>query len=121
MRLKLDKPREVVVEIGDATITARIIPMQQATELRRKHTRSKNVLGAVSDDFDQKSYAVDFWDATIVDWSGIQDEDGTPIPCIRANKYEMVSRYAEIALRINADIEAAMARTFEADKEAEKN
>lgn len=121
MKLNLEEPRKVVVAIADAMIVARIVPTDEVLQLRKKHTRMRNVLGDPVEDFDQKAYSVDFWDAVIVSWTGIQDQAGTDIPCTKANKFELVSKYAEVAMKVNHEIELVREKTFMAEEELEKN
>jgi hypothetical protein len=121
MKLNLEEPRKVVVAIADAMIVVRIVPTDEVLQLRKKHTRMRNVLGDPVEDFDQKAYSVDFWDAVIVSWTGIQDQAGTDIPCTKANKFDLVSKYAEIALKINDELEAARQKTFQIEENLSKN
>jgi hypothetical protein len=121
VRLNLEKPREVIVAVGDAEITARILPSQTILDLRKRHTRFKSSLGESREEFDQKAYSEDFWDLVISKWSGLTDESDQPIPCTRNNKHAVVSKYTEIALKIDEEIESARIKTFEVNRDLEKN
>jgi hypothetical protein len=121
VRLNLEEPRKVVVAISDALIVAKIISTEVVQDLRKKHTRMRNVLGDPIEELDQKAYSVDFWDAVIVSWTGIEDQDGKDIPCTSATKYDLVSKYGEIAMAINEQIEAARRKTFETEENLLKN
>lgn len=121
MRLNLDKPRELIVEVADATITVRILSTEEIVELRKQHTRTKSVMGEVTEDFNQRAYSVEFWDRVIVAWTGLEDDNGNAIPCNRGNKHRVVNQYGEIVVLINDAIEAERKRTITLNEEAEKN
>jgi hypothetical protein len=121
VRLNLERPREVIVNVADAVFTCRILPADEAVELRRKHTRSRISMGETVEDFDASAYSEDFWDRIIVRWEGVENESGSAIPCTRASKYQVMRRYAEIAGVINDAIDAERKRTFETSRELEKN
>lgn len=121
MRLNLEEPRKVVVSVSDALIVVRIVPTEDILALRRKHTKTRNVLGDPVEELDQKAYSVDFWDAVIESWTGIQDQAGEDIPCTKANKFDLVSKYAEVALAVNDEIETCRRKTFEVEEALIKN
>jgi hypothetical protein len=121
MRLSLGKPREIIVRAGAATITARIMPANEAITLRKKHTRMKSVMGEMVEVVDSRGLSLDTWDAIVRDWSGIEDDDGKPVVCNRANKYAVMDEYPEIAVKIQSDIEAARQKIVEHQEELEKN
>jgi hypothetical protein len=121
MRLNLEEPRKVVVEVADALIVVRIVSTEEVLALRKKHTKTRNLLGDPVEELEAKAYSVDFWDAVIESWTGFEDQDGKDIPCDRTTKYDLVSKYAEIALQINQEIEAVRAKTFQREEALEKN
>ena len=121
MRLSLGNPREIIVSVGDATITARIMPADEAVALRKKHTRMKSLMGDMIEDLDSRGLSLDTWDSIIRDWAGIEDEHGKAMTCNRANKYAVMSQYPEIAVKIQSDIEAARQKVVEHQEALEKN
>jgi len=120
MELNLDDDRLLDIPVSDATITARILPLDELVELGKKHTHIVMKGGVRTERLDSNEYSKEFWDRTIVSWQGIS-RGGVPIPCNADTKFKTIMKFPEIADEINAGIADAKAATIEADKAAQKD
>jgi hypothetical protein len=120
MELRLDTERMLIVPVGDASINVRILSVDETIKIRKKYVKMKNTRSGWNEEFDRIGYAKDFWDRTIVSWTGFS-QDGAAIECTRDNKYALVSQYDEIACTINEAIEAQKDNTLESRAKDLKN
>ena len=122
MELNLnDEERLVEVSITPtAIITARMLPVHETLALGKRHTRTKIKRGVPVEKTDEKAFAEDLWDRTIHSWKGFTSA-GQEIPCTRANKFKMMSKYPEIAEKLNEAIEIVREKTFEEERSAEQD
>ena len=61
------------------------------------------------------------WDYVIHDWKGLEDDDGTPIPCTTENKLRLVLEHAGFATGVGEFREKAAEIIEDQIKVAEKN
>lgn len=72
-------------------------------------------------DVDESLHSELVWDYAIVDWNGIEDENGTPIPCTRENKAALMAG-SPVFSRLVSDLMDHMAESATQRAEsAEKN
>lgn len=61
------------------------------------------------------------WDYSIVDWEGVEDEQGTPIPCTKDNKALLMRNSMEFAVFVGDCLEKLNVASKEWRTRAEKN
>jgi len=78
-----DKPEE-------GSVTLRLCNGQALTDIRKQTVKKryeyKRGARMEVEDFNDELHSELLWDYAIVDWSGVEDEKGKPIPCTRENK-----------------------------------
>jgi hypothetical protein len=92
-------------------------------ELHKKHTKKKTVYRrhqpAVEEVTDEAAYKRDLWDYSIVDWEGIQDQDGEDIPCTTEWKARLIME-SPLFLRYYSRCLARVEELMEERAEAEE-
>jgi hypothetical protein len=94
LRTKSDATYEVIVE--GAKFTVKPMNNDELSRLRKRHTAVKR--GREELDVDSMYY--ERFDKTVIEWEGIGDENGKPIPCTPENKRMVANLNQEIALEV---------------------
>lgn len=78
--------RDPEVEHEPVTITVRGEHSESVRAVRRDAERAR----MAGEDLPEERLARDLADAMVVEWSGVTDEHGKPLPCTRDNKYRVL-------------------------------
>lgn len=95
--------------------------INRLTSKRQPPEYKRGVRYAVPDEVDEKLRQEMVWDFIIVDWEGIMDDKGTPLPCTKENKVLFMTRSVAFATFISKCIEKLNADTLAYQEESPKN
>ena len=126
MSVKFDK----VIELGasqqpiecvwpsDSDIKFMLRPavMQQIEKIQKKHSKFKWRKGMKVIDIDDKAAQDDLFDYCIVSWEGFVQSDGSPTPCDRDHKLELVNHSNDFLYWLNEELDK-LGDTLERAKE----
>ncbi|MFA7347263.1 MAG: hypothetical protein WCZ86_05845 [Desulfurivibrionaceae bacterium] len=70
------------ITVGDATLTVNPMSSSALGRLRQKHTTIKRGVEKV----DGAALTAEMFDRVVLDWNGIQDENGNPLACTSETK-----------------------------------
>ncbi|NQU04510.1 MAG: hypothetical protein HQ568_00345 [Calditrichaeota bacterium] len=99
-----------------------VAQLKEVTKLCTKKTPPEYRRGIryeVSDKVDEEKQLELLWDRCIVDWNGIEDTKGKPIPCNSLNKTKFMREWSWFALFIGNCLEQLNTDQAEPPKEAE--
>lgn len=105
----------------EGALCLRVLNGKKLEALRKKHLKKVQKRGVITEELDAEAYDREMWDYCIHDWKGIEDADGTPIPCTAENKLKLMSESPEFCKLVSGllnDLEAIKAKR---DEDAEKN
>lgn len=91
---------------SDTRLTLRVLSEAQTRTLRKKHTKTEWQNGQRVQNLDGPAMADDMIDAAIVDWTGVVDTQGKPLPCERTFKLLLPERVQVEIVRLCAGKEA---------------
>ncbi len=131
MRVNFNDPNPGIwVNVDDkkpeeGRICLRVMNDDKLKELERNHTKPKKELfkgrihESVETDWDSRDR--DFWDYVIVDWEGIEAEDGNEIPCKAENKFFLMRKNPDFSTFISEMLDKLREQKAERKEAAEKN
>ncbi len=109
-----------------ASITLRLMSTEVTKKIIKKTSKRKasfNKFGQptfVYDDPDDK-FTDEYIDYVIVDWTGIVDSNGVPIPCTRENKILLMNKAPNFEKKVNEFIRELTEADKSEREELEKN
>jgi hypothetical protein len=132
MKVNLDDPNPGVWFYlpGDpdgAGIQLRVCPPSVSSKIRRETQGQKHVeykdgkRHEFLDDPDEEKRELLFWDYCIVEWAGLLDSDGKPVPCTKENKALLLNNNLDLGLFVRSCIDKLNARQAEYLGHLEKN
>ena len=119
LRLKADQRHAVVYEDGDTVVKffVRVLPEGKVRRLLTKNV-ALNRDNIQEPNFNIGGLVDDKVDSIIMDWEGVEDSQGNPLPCNRSNKLIFYDNYPEIVDYVLAEVDKIAERE---QKEKEKD
>lgn len=113
-------------DVGDgASITLRLCNGAALDEIYRSTSTRREVWKrgnrTVETEVDEARRSEMIWDYSIVEWSGIEDEEGKPIPCTADNKATLMNGSLVFSRMVNGLLDQLIEQADEAARALEKN
>ena len=108
MRVLTRKDRTFWFEIDDVEVCIRPIPAGELMRIQRKYTKRKLIGGELHEETDAVKLTQELFTRCVVDWKGLEDEEGKPLPCNEETKKvvaELNSSFASEVIKRATQIE----------------
>lgn len=105
----------------DGAICLRVLNDDTRRKLHKKHTSRKFVRGRQIEELSEPTFYAAMWDYCILDWKGICDADGKPIPCTAANKALLMAESPVFTNIVSGLLDQLNIEAAQRAEEAEKN
>jgi hypothetical protein len=105
----------------EGALCLRVLNSETRSTLHKKHTSRKNVRGRIIEELDEAAFDSGMWDYCIMDWKGICDAAGKPIPCTKETKAKLMAQSPVFARLVAGLLEQLNAMSTEQAEDARKN
>lgn len=107
-------PLDVIAEINKVAV-------QKKSEIHPNPLLGKRLERIQYTETDDETYMRKLWDYCIADWSGVEDEDGTPIDCTAENKFMLMTKSEDFRNKVNEFLDVLNKVEKAEEEEIEKN